>query len=128
MDNVDPSVAEHPIVLYVLLAVSVLGVIFGGITKSTTGLGAWLASLRRIGADHKAADLTAKEQEIQNLSEDLKQERLARQADRLYFQKELDRRDKLSREHVAYDWQVYNILVRAGLWDEKMGDGPPPLF
>lgn len=126
--NVDPSVADNPIVLYVLLGVSVLSIILSALSKSTLGFNTFLAAIRRIGSDSRAADIAARDVEIQNLSADLGRERKARQSDREYFEKEMARRDKMAREHIAHDWKVYNVLVRAGLWDDNLGDGPPPLF
>lgn len=124
---VDPSVASQPIVLYVLLGVGVATIVLGALSKGTTGLGAWLNSLRRIGAEAKAADLMARESEIMNLSHDLKKEREARQKDREYFDSETSKRDKLAREHVKWDWKVYNVLVLAGLLSSDDSQ-PPPLF
>lgn len=124
--TIDPAVSNSPILLYVLLAVSVVSVVFGAVNRGTSGVGAWLSSLRRIGSDAKAADLSSKQAEIANLAQDLETERRARQADRQYFDKENDRRDSLIRDHIQWDWKVYNVLVLAGLLD-KDGSKPPPL-
>lgn len=120
------SVANSPILIYVLIGIAVVSVIFGAVNKGTSGFGAWMNSLRRIGADAKAADLISKNQEIVNLSTDLNTERKARQADRSYFESEMNRRDELIREHIQWDWKVYNVLVIAGLLN-KDDSKPPPL-
>jgi hypothetical protein len=129
---VDPSVANSPYVIYALMAVAVASIFFGAINRGTSGLGAWMRSLRRIGADAKAADIKSRDITIENLSRDLEVERASRQADRLRFQQELeardilqDQRDDLIREHLQWDWKVYNVLVLAGLLNEDMK--PPPL-
>lgn len=132
MDSVDPSVANNPYLIYVLLVVAILSVIFGAVNKGTTGVGAWLGSLRRIGADAKAADIKSRDTQILNLEKDLDTERRARQQDRERFNQELlardheqDRRDDQIREHIKWDWKIYNVLVLAGLLDEN--SKPPPL-
>lgn len=132
MNPIDPAMSNHPYLIFVLLAVTILSVVFGAINRGTTGIGAWLSSLRRIGADSKAADLRSRDTQIANLEKDLDFERRARQQDRLRFQQEItardimqDARDDRVREHLKWDWQVYNVLVRAGLLDEE--SKPPPL-
>lgn len=132
MDSVDPSVANNPYLIYVLLVVAILSVIFGAVNRGTTGVGAWLGSLRRIGADAKAADIKSRDTQILNLEKDLDTERRARQQDRERFNQELlardheqDRRDDQIREHIKWDWKIYNVLVLAGLLDEN--SKPPPL-
>lgn len=132
MDSVDPSVANNPYLIYVLLVVAILSVVFGAVNKGTTGVGAWLGSLRRIGADAKAADIKSRDTQILNLEKDLDTERRARQQDRERFNQELlardheqDRRDDQIREHIKWDWKIYNVLVLAGLLDEN--SKPPPL-
>lgn len=125
--GVNASVADNPYILWALIIAGILAIILGALNKSTTGVGAWLGSLRRIGADAKAADIAARDLQIQNLYRDLLEERKARQKDRKYFEEEITRRDKLSREHVRWDWKVYNTLVHAELWDKDQ-DGPPPLY
>lgn len=132
MDSVDPSVANHPYLIYVLLVIAILSVVFGAVNRGTTGVGAWLGSLRRIGADAKAADIKSRDTQILNLEKDLDTERKARQQDRERFNQELlardheqDRRDDQIREHIKWDWKIYNVLVLAGLLDEN--SKPPPL-
>lgn len=132
MDSVDPSVANNPYLIYVLLVVAILSVVFGAVNRGTTGVGAWLGSLRRIGADAKAADIKSRDTQILNLEKDLDTERRARQQDRERFNQELlardheqDRRDDQIREHIKWDWKIYNVLVLAGLLDEN--SKPPPL-
>lgn len=129
---VDPSVANSPYVIYALMIVAIISVIFGAVNRGTTGFGAWMGSLRRIGADAKAADIKSRDTQIRNLEIDLDLERQARKADRERFSQELlardheqERRDDQIREHIKWDWQVYNVLVLAGLLDEK--SKPPPL-
>lgn len=130
--NVDASVADSPWVIYAMLVVAVLSVLFGAVNRGTTGVGAWLGSLRRIGADAKAADIRSRDTQIENLEKDLDTERRARKEDRERFQQELtardieqDLKDEKIREHLKWDWNVYTVLVRAGLLDE--GSKPPPL-
>lgn len=132
MTSIDSSVSDNPYLVYVLLIITILSIVFGAINRGTTGIGVWLGSLRRIGADSKAADLRSKTTQIENLEKDLDTERRARQQDKLRFQQEItardimqDARDDRVREHLKWDWQVYNVLVRAGLLDEK--SKPPPL-
>lgn len=125
--TVSDSISNNPYILWAMLLAGVLSIAFGALNKSTSGVGAWLASLRRIGADAKAADIKARDDQILNLSTDLDNERKARQADRKYFERELIRRDELSRAHIRWDWEVYNTLVQSELWDGER-KGPPPLF
>lgn len=130
LTNVDT--ADNPYVVYALVAVTVLGIIFGALNKGTDGFVVWLNSLRRIGADSKAADIISRDTQIQNLSKDLDTERRARQSDKLRFEQELiardiaqDKRDDQIRDHINWDWKVYNVLVQAGLLDSD--SKPPPL-
>lgn len=125
MPNVDSSVADSPWILYAMLAVGVLSIIFGGITRGTTGFGGWLNSLRRIGSDTRSADLNAKEAQIRNLATDLDTERSARRADREEFEEYREKQDDLIQEHIKWDWKVYNVLVIAGLLSEE--SKPPRL-
>jgi hypothetical protein len=126
------SVSGHPAVFYTLLAVAIFGILFGALSRGTTGFGEWVKALRRIGSDFKAADIASRDTQIANLILDLDSEREARRKDRERFEQELlardfaqDQRDDLIRDHLIWDWKVYNVLVLAGLLDKD--SKPPPL-
>jgi hypothetical protein len=126
------TVPSHPIVFWAAIVVAVFSLVFSSLSRGTTGFGEWVKALRRIGSDFKAADIVSRDIQIANLSKDLDNERAARQADKLRFEQELkardiaqDKRDDLIRDHLVWDWKVYNVLVLAGLLDSE--SKPPPL-
>lgn len=126
------STPDNPYVFWALVVVSVGTILLTGLNKVFTGWSDWRLSLRRVGSDLHKADLVSRDTQIENLSKDLDTERRARQADRKRFEEEMtardivqDKRDEQIREHLQWDWKVYNVLVIAGLLNKD--SKPPPL-